>query len=139
MCCLMGSKFVSFQCFHKVLDPPSVTIVFIWCFFSTRPNANFSSVIHRLAQSINYAIWFGGFLHKNNTSCFLLGTVSCVDELDIHNVWMEITPKKILLWGIVKVVNSELFADISKFVGDAVNLKIKFLGTVCMGKSCLFW
>ena len=91
-----------------------------------------------LAQSHN-TIWFGGFLRKNNTSCFLLGTVSCVDELDIHNVWMEITPKKILLWGIVKVVNSELFADISKFVGDAVNLKIKFLGTVCMGKSCLFW
>ena len=50
---------------------------------------------------------------------------------------MEITPKKILLWGIVKEVNSE-FADLSEFVGDAVNLKMKFLGTVCMGKSCLF-
>ena len=44
---------------------------------------------------------------------------------------MEITSQKILLLEIVKVVNSE-FADLSEFVGDAVNLKMKFLGTVCI-------
>ena len=46
----------------------------------------------------------GGSLHKNNTSCLLLGLYhASVNWISI--VQMQITPTKILLCGIVQVVN----------------------------------
>ena len=66
---------------------------------TARPTGNHSL----LAQSHN-AIRFGGSLHKNNTSCLVLGvyhaSVNCISL-----VQMQITPQKILLCGIVQLVN----------------------------------
>ena len=67
-----------------------------------------------LAQSHN-AIRFGGSLHKNNTSCLLLGLYhASVNWISI--VLMQITPpppkkKKILPYGIVQVVNKYIINE----------------------------